>query len=380
MKGDEVTEMKDEHFLKNQIITYIGNKRSLLNNIHDELLIIKKDLDKEHLVCLDLFSGSGVVARLLKQHSSKVIANDLEAYSKVINDCYLTNRSDFDESKYQYYLTKLNEALERDVVKTPLVSLHYAPLDDENIQMGERAFYTTQNARRIDIIREFINTVEKDYQKYFLGQLLYEASVHTNTGGIFKGFYKDSRTGIGKFGGNGENALSRIKGEIAIGMPILSDFESDCVVYQEDANELVKQLKDELIDVVYLDPPYNQHPYGSNYFMLNVILNQKIDSEKMSKVSGIPNDWNRSRYNKKKEALVAFDELISDINAKYVLISYNSEGFITLQEMKDILGKYGDVEIKEIKYNTYRASRNLKDRELYVSEYLFKLKKKNLDQ
>lgn len=375
----ETPKMNDEPFLKEQIITYIGNKRSLLLYIHNELLDIKRELNKEKVVSLDLFSGSGVVARLFKQHSSKVIANDFESYSKVINDCYLTNRSDFDESKYRFYLSKLNEALKQNVVKTPLISRYYAPADDENIKMGERVFYTTQNAKRIDIIREFINTVEDDYKKYFLGQLLYESSVHTNTGGIFKGFYKDSQTGIGKFGGSGENALSRIKGEITLDIPVLSDFESDYVVYQKDANELVKQLKDEEVDVAYLDPPYNQRPYGSNYFMLNVILNQEVDEEKMSKVSGIPNDWNRSKYNKRKEALNSLDELISNINAKYVLVSYNSDGFISFDEMKRILEKYGEVEVKEIKYNTYRASRNLKDRDIYVNEYLFKLKKNGRD-
>lgn len=367
--------MKDKEFLSKQIITYIGNKRSLLPHIHSELTLIKEELGKDKLISIDLFSGSGIVARLLKQHSEKVIANDLEGYSKIINECYLTNKSDFNKTKYLNYLKQLKEVLEKGEIKEPLISKYYAPTDDANIKKEERVFYTSKNAKKIDIIREFIDTIEKDYRKYFLGQLLYEASVHTNTGGIFKGFYKDSQTGIGKFGGNGENALYRIKGEITIDMPVLSDFESDYVVYQEDANTLVKKLANEQIDVAYLDPPYNQHPYGSNYFMLNVILNKKVDVEKMSKVSGIPNDWNRSRYNKKREALVAFDELISNLNAKYILVSYNSDGFISLEEMKNVLEKYGDVEIKEIKYNTYRASRNLKNRDLHVNEYIYKLKK-----
>ena len=366
--------MKDDCFLKEQIITYIGNKRSLLSHIHEEMNLIKQELDKEKLVSIDLFSGSGVVARLMKQHSSKVIANDLEGYSKVINKCYLTNKSSFNQAKYEYYLNDLNQRLEQGEVKKPLISKYYAPKDDENIQLGERVFYTCQNAKRIDIIREFINSIEEDYKKYFFGQLLCEASVHTNTAGHFKSFYKDSQTGIGKFGGNGENALTRIKGEITIGYPVFSDFECDYEVYQKDANELVKEIKDE-VDVVYIDPPYNQHPYGSNYFMLNVILNQSIDPDRVSRVSGIPNDWNRSRYNKKKEVLIAFDELVSNTCSKYLLISYNSDGFISLDEMKSILEKYGEVETKEIQYNTYRASRNLKDRDLYVSEYLFKLKK-----
>lgn len=367
--------MNDDSFLTEQIITYIGNKRSLLKHIHSELVSIKEELNKEKLVSLDLFSGSGVVSRLFKQHSSKVIANDLEGYSKIINECYLTNKTEFDDVKYLNYLDKLNEELKQDIVLKPLISKYYAPCDDKDIKAGERVFYTTQNSRRIDIIREFINSVEEDYQKFFLGQLLYEASVHTNTGGIFKGFYKDSATGIGKYGGNGENALARIKSEIKITTPVLSEFESDYIVYQKDANELVKSLKHETIDVAYLDPPYNQHPYGSNYFMLNVILNQKVDPEKISKVSGIPNDWNRSRYNKKKEALIAFDELISNTMAQYILISYNSDGFISQEEMYNILSKYGEVEVREIKYNTYRASRNLRSRELHVNEYLYKLKK-----
>jgi adenine-specific DNA-methyltransferase len=149
-------------------------------------------------------------------------------------------------------------------------------------------FYTVDNARRIDIIRDFINTVNEDYKKYFMAQLLSEASIHTNTAGIFKGFYKDNKTGLGKYGGSGENALSRILGKINITHPTLSNFETEYKVYQEDANILVNKLKNEDIDITYIDPPYNQHPYGSNYFMLNVILNQFVDENNISRVSGIP--------------------------------------------------------------------------------------------
>ena len=124
--------------------------------------------------------------------------------------------------------------------------------------------------------------------------LLYKASVHTNTSGVFKGFYKSKRNGIGKFGGDGENALNRIMGEISLDNIILSNYECDYNVYQKDTNELVKSLKD--IDVVYYDPPYNQHPYGSNYHILNTIYNYK-EPENISRVSGIPIDWNKSNFN-----------------------------------------------------------------------------------
>ncbi|MBQ0038969.1 MAG: DNA adenine methylase, partial [Treponema sp.] len=73
---------ENNDFLTTQIITYIGNKRILIGHIQKEIELIKEKLNKKKLVCADLFSGSGIVARMLKQHSSLVIANDLENYSR----------------------------------------------------------------------------------------------------------------------------------------------------------------------------------------------------------------------------------------------------------------------------------------------------------
>ncbi|MHB9293963.1 hypothetical protein Holit_03082 [Hollandina sp. SP2] len=128
------------------------------------------------------------------------------------------------------------------------------------------------------------------------------------------------------------------------------------------------------VDLAYLDPPYNQHPYGSNYFMLNVILDYAYP-ENTSTVSGIPKNWNRSNYNKGKYALSTLTELVTDIKAKYVLLSFNSEGFIGLDEMKNMLHKIGNVEVLETAYNTFRGSRNLNNREIHVKEYLYLLEK-----
>ena len=143
-------------------------------------------------------------------------------------------------------------------------------------------------------------------------------------------------------------------------------------IYQKDAVELSKELKN--LDIAYLDPPYNQHPYGSNYFMLNLILKNKIDVE-ISKVSGITQDWNHSAFNKSATALQSMEEIIANLCAKYVIISYNSEGFISFEEMSKMLQKYGNLKTVAIPYNTFRGSRNLQNRELYVSEYLFVLEK-----
>ena len=364
--------MENKRYLTEQIITYLGNKRSLLNEIGKEIKTIQKELNKEKLITADLFSGSGVVTRFLKQFSSKIIANDLEKYSYVINDCFLSNADDFDLCKYNIYLNKINDAIINKPIEG-IISKYYSPKDDNNIKFGERVFYTRENAIYIDSFRYYIDKfVDEEYKKYFLALLITEASIHTNTAGVFKGFYKDKYTGIGKFGGSAENALNRIKGQIRITYPNLSNYNSEYELYQEDAIKLSKRLKN--IDVVYLDPPYNQHPYGSNYFMLNLILDNKMPKE-VSEISGIPKDWNHSPFNIKNEALISMNQIIQNLDAKYIVVSYNSEGFITYEEMIEMLEKYGKVNARKIKYNTFRASRNLSDRNIHVNEYLFVLNK-----
>lgn len=358
-------------YLTKQIITYIGNKRELLKEIEKEVVFVCKDLDKK-IICLDLFSGSGVVARFLKQHSSKIIANDLEAYSKVINECFLSNKSEFDNEQFVEYLDEINRRIFEKPIEG-IIRKNYSPKNDKKITSDDRVFYTNENATYIDSFRYYIDeVVPEKYKKYFLALLLTEASIHVNTCGVFKGFYKDSDTGIGKFGGKAENALVRIKGEIKIEKPVLSNFETEYEVYQKDANELAGELKG--LDLVYLDPPYNQHPYGSNYFMLNIILKNRIDGN-MSKVSGIPDDWNHSIYNKKQTALEGMRDIIRKLDAKYVLISYNNEGFISFDEMKEMLSSFGKVKERRIRYNTFRGSRNLRERSIYTNEFLFLLKK-----
>ena len=361
--------MENEKYLTEQIITYLGNKRKLLDHIASEVERLLSHLGQDKAKICDLFSGSGIVARKLKQYASTIYVNDLEEYSYIINDCYLSNLEDFNE---EFYNECLNNILSEPLING-VITEHYAPKDDKNIKEGERVFYTHKNAMLIDTYRKAIDKyVPRSYKKYFIAPLLYEASVHANTSGVFKGFYKSKTQNVGKFGGEGENALDRILRDIELKKPIFSDNFANVKIFQEDANVLVKHLKG--LDITYIDPPYNQHPYGSNYFMLNTIINNQI-GENISKVAGIPDDWNKSLYNKKKEALKTFEELVKTIDSKYLIISYNNEGFISYDEMIGMLSKYGDVTSKNIDYIAFRGSRNLKERELHTTEYLFTLKK-----
>lgn len=381
---------ENTQYLTEQLITYIGNKRSLLPFIKQGVEIVQKELNKEFLHCFDVFSGSGIVSRFLKSYASSITTNDLETYAKIISSCYLSNKSSINFDELDKIHSELVKSTANEISTCELnnscpgfVSELYAPKDEDNVQFGERCFYTPYNAKYIDIIRQKItDEVPAELQKFFIAPLLSEVSVHANTAGIFKGFYKNSRTGKGQFGGNGKNALERIKGKIELPLPIFSNFECPSYIFQEDANTLIldemlyNHLPEKEFDLAYIDPPYNQHPYGSNYFMLNLIANyQRPDCEKISRVSGIPKDWNRSSFNRKRDAAESFTNLVSSLRAKYLMVSFNSEGYISKNEMINILEKVGTVTVLDISYNAFKGSRNLKNRDIYVSEYLFIVKK-----
>jgi adenine-specific DNA-methyltransferase len=365
--------MENDKYLKEQLITYIGNKRSLLSFINDSVIEIKHRLGKDKIITFDGFAGSGVVSRFLKQHSSKIYANDLEKYSYAITKSFLSNKSEIDFNYINQFIENLNK-IKTQSDGTGIIEKLYAPRDTKNILHGERCFYTNENAKIIDKIRQEIElkVTDKKYKDIFLSILLHKASVHTNTSGVFKGFYKSSTTDIGKFGGEGENALNRILGEIMMEPIILSNYECEYEVFNGDTNEVVKDIEE--VDLVYYDPPYNQHPYGSNYHILNTIY-EYVEPEKISKVSGIREDWNKSAYNKKIQAETAMDSLIRETKSKYILVSYNDEGIISSEKMTQILETYGEVELRVKEYNTFKGSRNLNNRKTKVEEQIYILKK-----
>ena len=366
MSADESSD-----YLTTQLLTYLGNKRALLPFLGAGVKMVKKALGKKRISFFDAFAGSGVVSRFMKRHASLIVANDLERYSEVVNRCYLTNRSAIDEAEFDAVFRAWTASTQAHLAPGPISDL-YAPKDDARIRKGERAFYTRENAVLLDSARRALDdVVPARYFDLLLAPLLAEASIHANTSGVFKGFYKDRR-GVGTFGGEGRNALSRICGKVELRKPVLSNFDCESVVLRGDANEVVKSL--EPVDLAYFDPPYNQHPYGSNYFMLNLLVANRAP-ESISKVSGIPKGWNHSRYNQRREAEAAFFELLASTPARFLMVSYNSEGFIKRESFLRFLATLGRVTPFETEYNTFRGSRNLRQRPLKVTECLFLVKR-----
>ena len=197
-------------YLTKQIITYIGNKRALLDFIAKGIQIVQKRLQKDKLDIFDVFTGSGIVARHCKQFSRLLIVNDLEKYAALTGQCYLSNKDELNMPLLQdMYYNLLSETANKPL-KEGIVTALYSPKNDDKIKKGERVFYTRRNAMYIDTMRGLVESVPIQYQKYFLAPLIAEASIHANTSGVFKGFHKNKETGIGQFGGSNSDALLRI--------------------------------------------------------------------------------------------------------------------------------------------------------------------------
>jgi adenine-specific DNA-methyltransferase len=361
-------DLEDPAYLTEQLITYIGNKRSLLANIGNALNQVKQRLNKDRLRIFDVFAGSGVVSRFFKAHASLLVSNDFEDYAAVVARCYLRNRSEVNCRELDEAVRWVTSEVDARPFPPGFIEELYAPRDERKIKKSDRVFYTRDNARRLDNYRRLFDELPIAVREMLLGPLLSEASVHANTAGVFKGFYKDRKTGIGRFGGSNADALSRIRGKIELGVPVLSRYECDVEIRQEDANAAARAVRN--IDLAYLDPPYNQHPYGSNYFMLNLLVHYRRPGE-ISQISGIPTDWRRSGYNVKSQSMQLMRDLLHVLDARFLLISFNNEGFITPSELERLLAKLGKVSRMDIQYNAFRGSRNLHGRDTHVTEQLF---------
>ena len=359
-------------YLSRQLITYLGNKRALLEPIENAVRSVRERTGGGRLRILDAFAGSGVVSRMLRAHAGELISNDIEDYARVIGECFMANRSQVPEQELGHLVAELNREVQAGAVPAGFISELYAPRDGADVRSGERVFYTPQNAYRLDAYRQLIETADPALRSLLLGPLLSAASVHTNTAGVFKGFYKDRSTGIGRLGGSGADALGRITAPIMLEAPVLSRFECDCSVTQRDANALAGEVGE--LDVAYLDPPYNQHPYGSNYFMLNLLVNYRAPGD-ISTVSGIPRDWRRSDYNVRARALVRLHELVESLDARFIILSFSDDGFISPAQLREMLERVGRVTEQRRQHATFRGSRNLSARSQQVTEHVYLISK-----
>tara|TARA_B100001063_G_C16773638_1_gene563412 strand:- start:2637 stop:3806 length:1170 start_codon:yes stop_codon:yes gene_type:complete len=364
-------------YLTTQIITYMGNKRKILNNINKVLDIIEQRENGRQLTMADGFSGSGIVARLLKTRASKLYVNDSAGYSKTLNQCYLSSPNKSMMKKIKLLIQEANKLADNNKLNQndKWISKHWAP--QGNIKENDRVFFTENNANRIDIIRNFIQKQPIKYQPYLLAPLIVQASIHNNTNGQFTAFYKDGNKGA--FGGSKAIDINRITKPIAINIPTI--LNNDCQVHisQDDTNNWINNIPH--VDVLYIDPPYNKHPYSIYYFLLDIINNWDKNIDIPTTYRGQPKNWCKSNYNSLNKAEQTFNDLIKNAKAKYIILSYNDEGIIPLKNIETILNNYGNVEKIPIQHNVYNRLRGIakykrQKNEKNVKEFLWILTKK----
>lgn len=302
-------------------MNYIGSKLKLSSWIKEEVKNIVGDLS-DKIFC-DLFAGTGIIGRTFKLDVKKIISNDIEQYSYVLNKNYIQNHAP---------LKRKNDLLE----KLNALSCEENGFIYQNYCLGSgsnRQYFSDENGKKIDTIRKMIKTWKKSKEistnEYFflLASLLESADKVANTASVYGAY------------------LKHLKKSAQKGFVLQSaDFTlSDNVhkVYKEDSNELIKRIHG---DILYLDPPYNQRQYGANYHILNTIA--LYDDFTPKGKTGM-REYVRSSYCKKQEVKNSFEQLIKNANFKYIFLSYNNEGLMSIEDVKQIMTKYS-------KPNTYK--------------------------
>jgi adenine-specific DNA-methyltransferase len=323
-----------------ETLNYIGSKKTLINNIiqicNDNIINIKE------LTFADLFSGTGTVSYNMNNICKYIISNDLEYYSYVINYALL-------KSKYSTKLDKIINIMNNlDIIEDGLLYLNYSK---------ERMFFTHNNAKKADAIRKYLNDIyiKKEINKkefmFLLASIIISIDKIANTSSVYGAYLKEYK----------KSALKNLTIK-----PIHKNKHNnkDNIVYNMKMEDLIEN-KD--FDIVYLDPPYNHRQYSGNYSPLNYIANYK-DVELIGK-TGLIKNYNKSDFCKKTNIIHTFTNMINKLKCKYIILSYNNEGLMNFDNLKNILLQKGDIKLYKIEYNKFKAQQNVNGDKVY--EYIW---------
>jgi len=350
-------------------MNYIGSKYSLLDFLETS---IKQVVSTAESVFCDLFAGTGVVGTHFKKLGYQIIANDLQYYSYVLNRHYIGNHKPLQFDGLKDIIPK-NVTSKMHAVCDYLSNLegvegflynHYAPTG--SLKNGtQRQFFTDENAMKCDAIRMQIETwkqngnITDDEYFFLLTTLLENIDARANTASVYAAFLKEIKRTA--------SIPLRLKPAVLI------ENDQKHTVFNADVNELITQIKS---DILYLDPPYNHRQYSTNYHVLETIA--KYDNPTIRGKTGLRNDELRSSYCSRNSAKHAFNDLIVKANTKHIFVSYNNEGIVSLDDMREILEQRGEYHCFMKKYKRFQAdvetNRNIKGNE--TIEYLHYVKVK----
>jgi len=322
-----VVKMTQDHF-QLQSRRYIGSKRKLIEWIFS---IINKECKKVGSFA-DIFAGTGVVSAVAAQHFGKIILNDFLYSNYAIYQAFFGNGK-WDRKKIGNIVNKYNK-IDCEKLEDNYFSEHFG---------GK--YFSRNSSKSIGFIRENIeenksNLTSKEYY-ILIASLLYSIDKIANTVGHYDAYLK----------------RGHIEDKFFM-RPIEPLDVKNVTIYREDANQLAKKIK---ADVVYIDPPYNSRQYSRFYHVMETLT--RWDKPKLYGAALKPTPENMSEYCR-AHAKDRLAELVKEVNANYLLVSYNntydsksssSKNKITLQQIKNILMTRGRTKIFEKDYRHFDA-------------------------
>ncbi len=336
---------------------FIGNKELITSEILQ--LIEQKGLHNKQLTLFDAFCGTGAVADSLK-NSFKLIANDMLQW------CVIYTRGRVCAQDCTFEKLGYNPVDFFNSNKERIKGFFY-----KNYSPGasSRMYFTPENAGRIDYFRTTIekwkdsNAITENEYAYLLACLIESVSVVSNTAGVYGAFLKawDSR------------ALKDIE---------FKSVDSKAVPYKNAVffNSKIEDIVSEVnCDILYLDPPYTQNQYGTQYHLLETLV--LYDNPDISPITGSRSTTPmRSDWSKDYKSHILFDKILAKTTAKYVIFSYSKDGFMSKGFIEASLKRYGKPDTYVCKTISYRKYTNFKSREKQDHfEYLFFIERKTED-
>jgi len=347
---------------KLKLMNYIGSKIKLLPFIEKSILSV---IDEECKVFCDLFAGTGSVGANFKKQGFKIIANDLQYYAYVLNKQLIDNHTELEFKKLKTEIPKLKwskKNIRKEIVCNYLTNIkplegfiynNYSPSSNSN-----RMYFTNENAKKCDAIRTKIEEwktnklITKKEYFFLIASLLKSVDKYANVVSVYGAYLK---------------SFKQVAQQSLIIKPhelIINDQSHE--VHNKDANQLIKKIKS---DILYLDPPYNERQYATNYHLLETIA--RYDNPYIYGKTGLREyTKERSNYCLKTEALSSLRDLIQKADTKYIFLSYNNEGIIPQEEIKKVLEEKGEYNCFQTKYSRYKADSKRKYTTNSTIEYL----------
>lgn len=320
---------------------YIGCKTKLIDWIFG---LIEEHTHNVHSFC-DIFAGTGVVAHRALQKYERVVVNDFLYSNNVMYRAFFAP-TEWDETKVQAIINEFNA-----------VNPHKLRDNYFSKNFGGK-FFDADTAKIVGYIRERLQKMRHELtDKEFsvlLASLIYSIDRRANTLGHFDAYIKKPI-----FAQPFEMHMIDVEGYNAV------------EIHQEDANQLARYIN---VDVTYLDPPYNSRQYSRFYHVYENLVQWK--KPPLYGIALKPKEENMSDYCR-SSALIAFADLVSHIQSRYLVVSYNntyhsksssSENKIKLEQLEDVLSQCGKTQVFNHEFKAFNSGKTEFDDH---REYLF---------